>query len=61
MAEQWEEEQTLEEIMERIRMAGSSFQLDAMQRVPKFVVNEHMLQGKREKFQGEKENTRMVY
>ena len=49
MAAQWEEEQTLEEIMERRRMEGSSLNLDTMQKVLEFVVNERMSQGKRVK------------
>ena len=40
MAEQWEEEQQLEDITER-RMEGSSQQLDAMQRVPDLVLVVH--------------------
>ena len=40
-------------------MEGSSLQLDAMQRVPKLVVNERKLQCKKsEKSQREKENTK---
>ena len=47
MAPQWDEEQKLEEIMERRRVEGSSLQLDATQRVLELVENEHMLQSKR--------------
>ena len=49
MAEQWEEEQHVEEIVERRRMEGSSLKLDAMQKVPELVVNERMSQGERVK------------
>ena len=37
MAEQWEEEQHLEDIVER-RMEGSSLKLDVVQKVPELVV-----------------------
>ena len=47
MAEQWKEEQHLEEIVERRNMEGSSLKLWAMQIVPELVVNERMSQGKR--------------
>ena len=49
MAEQWEEERRLEDIVERRRMEGSSFKLDVMRRVPELVVNERMSQGERVK------------
>ena len=49
MAAQWEEEQTLEGIMERRRMEGSSLNLAAMQKVPELVVNERMSPGTRVK------------
>ena len=44
MAEQWEEEQRLEDVVERRRMEGSSLKLDAMQKVHK-----RMSQGNRVK------------
>ena len=46
MAEQWEEEQQLEGIIERRRIEGSSLKLDAMQRVPELVVSGLKSQGK---------------
>ena len=50
MAEQWEEEQHLEEIVERRRrMEGSSLKLGVIQKVPELVVNERMSQGERVK------------
>ena len=49
MAEQWEEEQHLEETVERRKMEGSSLKLDVMPKVPELVVNERMSQGKRVK------------
>ena len=49
MAEQWEEEQHLEDIVERRRMEGSSLKLDVMRKAPELVVNERMLQGQRVK------------
>ena len=42
MAEQWEEEQQLEGIVERRKIEGSSLKLDAMKKVPELVVNERM-------------------
>ena len=42
MAEHWEEEQHLEEIVERRRLEGSSLMLGAMQKVLDLVVNERM-------------------
>ena len=61
MAAQWEEEQNMEEIVERRRMEGRSLQLDAMERVLGLVVNERMLQDQRVRNLKEKENTRMVH
>ena len=49
MAEQWEEEQHLEDIVERRRMEGSSLKFDVIQKVPELVVNEPMSQGERVK------------
>ena len=54
MAEQWEEEQHLEDIVERRRMEGSSLKLDVIQKVPELVVNERMSQGERVKNQSVK-------
>ena len=45
MAGQWEEEQHLDDLIERRRMEGSSLKLDVMQKVPQLVVNERMSQG----------------
>ena len=47
MAEQWEEEQQLEGIVERRRIEGSSLKLDDMHKVLELVVNERMSHGKR--------------
>ena len=47
MAQQWEEEQHMEDIVEGRRMEGSSFKLGAVQKVPELVVNERMSQGTR--------------
>ena len=47
MAEQCEEEQHLEEIVERRRMEGSSLKLDVIQKVLELVVNERVSQGER--------------
>ena len=55
----WDEEQRLEEILERRRMEGSPLQLEVMQKVPELVVQERMSQGEGSK--REKESTRMVY
>ena len=46
MAEQWEEEQRLEEIVERRRSEGSSLKLEVMHKVPELVVHERMSHGK---------------
>ena len=54
MAEQWEEEQQLEGIVERRRMEGSSLKLEVMQKVLELVVHECMSQGKRVKSPTEK-------
>ena len=61
MAAQWEEEQKLEEIVERKRIEGNSLKLEVMQKVPELVVQERMSQGKGVESQREKESTRMVY
>ena len=47
MAEQWEEEQQLEDMVERRRMEGSSLKSDLIQKVSELVVNERMSQGER--------------
>ena len=47
MAEQWEEEQHLEETVERRRIEGSSLKLDATQKVPKLLVIERMSLGEK--------------
>ena len=49
MAEQLEEEQHLEDIVERRRMEGSSLKLDVIQKVRELVVNDRMSQGERVK------------
>ena len=54
MTKQFEEEQPLEEVVERRRMEGNSLKLDAMQKVPELVVNGGILQGKRVKNTKEK-------
>ena len=46
MVAQWEEEQKLEEIVERRRTEGSSFKLEVMQKVLELAVHERMSQGK---------------
>ena len=46
MAAHWDEEQKLEEILERRRMEGSTLQLDVMQKAPEVVLHERMSQGK---------------
>ena len=45
MAVQWDEEQKLEEMLERRRMEGNSLQLEVMQKAPELVVRERMSQG----------------
>ena len=57
MASQWDEEQTLEEILERRRMKGSSLKLEVMQKVQELVVHERMSHGKGVK--GLKEKTKV--
>ena len=42
---QWDEEQKLEEMLERRRMEGNSLQLEVMQKALEFVVHERMSQG----------------
>ena len=46
MAAQWEEEQRLEEIVERRRSEGSSVKVEVMHKVPELVVHEGMSHGK---------------
>ena len=46
MAEHWEEEQHLEDIIE-IRMEGSSLKLDVIEKVPELLVIERMSQGEK--------------
>ena len=52
-AEQWEEEQHLEYIVERRRMEGNSLELDVMQKLPELVVTERTLreEHQRKKYQ----------
>ena len=57
MAEQWEEEQHLDDLIERRRMEGSSLKLDVVQKVSELVVNERMPQGERVKDPKEKKKT----
>ena len=45
MTGQWEEEQHLDDLIERRRMEGSSLKLDVMPQVPELVVNKRMSQG----------------
>ena len=47
MTEQLEEEQDLDDLIERRRMEGSSLKLDVVQKNPELVVNERMSQGER--------------
>ena len=54
MAAQRDEEQKLEEILERRRIEGSSLKLEIMQKVPELVVHERMSQGKGVKGRKEK-------
>ena len=54
MAEQLEDEQHLEEVVERRRMAGRSLKLNVIQKVPELVVNKRMSQGERVKKPKEK-------
>ena len=49
VAEQWEEKQQSDGIVERRRTEGSSSKLDDMQKVHELVVNERMSQGERVK------------
>ena len=61
-AEQWKEEQHLEDIVERRRREGSSLKLGAMQEARELVVHGRMAQGKKgEKPKRKEESTRMVY
>ena len=60
MAGQWEEEQHLENIVERKRMEGSSLKLDVMQKVPDLVVSKRMSQGG-ERHERKEESARMVH
>ena len=54
MARQWEEEQHLDDSIQRRRMEGSSSKLDVVQKVPELVVNEQMSQGEKGKYTKEK-------
>ena len=54
MAAQWDEEQKLEEILERRRTGGNSLKLEVMQKVSEPVVHERMSQGKGVKCRKEK-------
>ena len=54
MAEQWEEEQRLGDMVERRRMEQSSLKLYVKQKVLEMVVNERMSQGERVKNPKEK-------
>ena len=56
MARQCEEEQHLDDWIERRRMEGSSLKSDVMQKVPELVVNKRMSQGKNGKDTKEKKN-----
>ena len=47
MAGQWEDEQHLDDLIERRRIEGSSLKLDVMQKVPELVVNKRMSQGEK--------------
>ena len=60
MAAPWDEEQKLDEIVERRRMEGSSLKLEVMQKVPEPVVHE-LTRQRGEGSQREKESTRMVF
>ena len=54
MAAQWDEEEKLEEILERRKMEGSSLKVEVLQKVPELVVHERMSQGKGVKGRKEK-------
>ena len=54
MAARWDEEQKLEEILERRRMEGSSLKVEVMQKVAELVVHERMSQGKGSKREEER-------
>ena len=54
MAGQREEEQHLDDLIERRRMEGSSLKLDVMQNVPELVVKKRMSQGEKRKDTKEK-------
>ena len=56
MAAQWDEEEKLEEILERRKMEGSSLKVEVLQKVPELVVHERMSQGKGVKGRNEKKN-----
>ena len=47
MAGQWEEEQHLDDLIERRRMERSSLKLDVVQKVPELVVNKRMSRGEK--------------
>ena len=42
MEMQWDEDEKLEEILERRRVEGSSLQAEVLQKVPELVVHERM-------------------
>ena len=46
MEGQWDEDEKVEEFLERRRMEGSSSQVEVMQQVPELVVHERMPQEK---------------
>ena len=52
--DQMEEEQHLDDLIERRRMEGSSLKLDVMQKFPELVVNKRMSQGEQGKATKEK-------
>ena len=62
MAEQWEEEQHLEDTVERRRTEGSSLKLDVIRKVLELVVTERMSQGEKvRKPKRKAESARMVH
>ena len=56
MVGQWEEEQHLDDLIERRRMEGSSLKSGVMQKVPELVVKKRMSQGKNGKDTKAKKN-----
>ena len=59
MAAQWDEEQKLEEILERRSIGGDSLKLEVMQKVSEPVVHERMSQGKGVKGRKEKKKKKV--